>query len=633
MFKKHSFQYFSKNMDTLFALMGVAVGSVILLLYYLVDLNQQDIGFVIISSCLVYLLFRNSLRSTNGVKVAFSFRYHMLLNIIFFTFYSITLVMHHNQLYTKPLSYFILTSILIGIIAIEIIASNGKNQVQLLLKTLLLSMTFRFETFYNFPSISGADAYWHAKIIQFISDTAFVPSIEVSSKYFYYPIFHIFISLMSTLSNINIKNSLFFSIGLSSLFCSIFIYLIAIQIFDTKSGLIALLLYNFSDSILDYGLLNLTPGSLVLCYFLVILYVYYKKQVCVENRLILLFMTFISIITHQLSTFIVLVVLLLAHFARTFHIYANSSKDLIASSKTYILTFAVFLQFYWMSTYVRSNRTFFDFVVGPMIHALITDIAVGSEEVVTYAVYYSTLSNILFHLGYLILLFIGIGGIISGVISKDNREYSMSIVSVALFSFIYGVPLLGIRNMLTGRWVSFVTIFLVILGSSYLSKIIYLTKSNSKIIFSFFLITSLITFFMITTPYINNANPLYSEERFSRTAFKESEINALKIINTYNGTVKTDRSYTNGLFRQMDTNSKIEAIDLEYISSDTINDEGKLVLLRKCSLVEPVGITDPKSLGAGQVKMKLPVSFFERYDSFKYNFIYNNGNVNGYLKD
>jgi hypothetical protein len=123
---------------------------------------------------------------------------------------------------------------------------------------------------------------------------------------------------------------------------------------------------------------------------------------------------------------------------------------------------------------------------------------------------------------------------------------------------------------------------------------------------------------------------LYSEERFSRNAFKESEISALKMINKYNGTVKTDRSYTNGLFRQIDTNLKIEAIDLEYISSDNINDEGKLVLLRKCSLVEPVGIADSNSPLARKINMKLPELFFERYDSLKYCFIYNNDEVKCY---
>ncbi len=560
----------------------------------------------------------------------FNRRHQILLNIIFFTFYPVVLLIYHGQLYSRPFSYFVLTSLLVGILSIEIIAYNRKNQTQLLFKILLLSITFWFETFYNFPSFSGSDSFWHVKIIQLISDTASIPPVEISSKYFNYPIFHILVSIASILSNINLKDSLFFTVSLSNLLCSIFIYLISSQIFNKKSGLIAVLLYNFSDSILYINVLNIIPGSLVLCYFLVILHIYYKDQIRLENRFILLFMTLISIITHQLSSFIVLISLLSVQLARIFHLYVNSSKVLLANTKTYFLAFAVSLQFYWMFTYVGSNRTVFNYLIEPMIRALTTDIMIGNEEAVTSAVYYSTLSNILFHLGYLILLFISIGGIILEASSKDDRKFSMSIVSLTLFSIIYGVPLLGIKNMFTGRWLPFLILFLVILASSYFLKAIYLLKSKSIVIISCFIIASVFTFFMITTPYINEDNPLYSKERFSRDQFKESEINALKIFNTYSGIVKADRSYTNGIMRQINTNSKIEAMDLEYISSDNINDEGKLVLLRKCSLVEPVGITDLNSPGAGKINMKLPESFFERYDSLKYCFIYNNDEVKCY---
>lgn len=640
MLNKYSFQYFAKNIDIIFALMGVIIGFIIILLYYLVGLNQLDVGFVIIVSCLFYLLLKNSTRFVYDLNTPFNFRYQIVVEIIFFTLYSIMLFIYHDQVYSRPLSYFVLTSLLVGVLSIEIITYSGKNQIQLLSKILLLSMTFWFETFYNFPSLSGTDSYEHAKIIQLILDTASIPSIEISSKYFYYPIFHILVSITSILSNINLKDSLFFAVSFSNLFCSVFIYLISSQIFNKKAGLIAILLYNFSDAILNTSVLNITPGSLVLCYFLIILYIYYKNQTRTENRLILLLMTFVSIITHQLSTFVALISLFSVYFARIFHLYINSSKEyinssknLLANTKTYIFVFAVSLQFYWMFTYVHPKRTFFDYVVGPMIHALTTNIAIGNEEAVTYAVYYSTVSNILFHLGYLILLFIGIGGIISGVASKDNRAFSMSIASVILFSFIYGVPLLGIKNMLTGRWFPFAIIFLVILASPYLLKVIYSLRSNSMIIISLFIITSTLTFFMITTPNINEDTPLYAKERFSRTEFKESEISALKMINQYNGTVKADRSYSNGIIRQINTNSKIESIDLQDIYSDNINDKGKLLLLRKCSLEEPVGITDSNSAGAGKINMKLPVSFFERYHSLKYNYIYNNGNVDGYLKD
>jgi hypothetical protein len=140
-------------------------------------------------------------------------------------------------LYFRPLSYFILISLLAGIIAIEILYfKKGDPAWSTLLKILLLSANIRAGIFYNFPSLMGYDAFWHAKTAEIITNTGFVPPFEISGKYFYYPVAHIFISITQIVNQIDIKDAIFCSIGLVSIISTIFIYLIGKKLAGPQIG-------------------------------------------------------------------------------------------------------------------------------------------------------------------------------------------------------------------------------------------------------------------------------------------------------------------------------------------------------------------------------------------------------------
>jgi hypothetical protein len=630
------------QLDIIAAIAGIFLGSFIISLYYTINLRQQDIGFVILSASLIYLLLRTKFKKATFTPLKINHRERLLLNIIFFTLFSITLLIWYTHLYFRPLSYFILISLLAGIIAIEILYfKKGDPAWSTLLKILLLSANIRAGIFYNFPSLMGYDAFWHAKTAEIITNTGFVPPFEISGKYFYYPVAHIFISITQIVNQIDIKDAIFCSIGLVSIISTIFIYLIGKKLAGPQIGLLATLLANVTNSIIVRGITNITPGSLVLCYFMLILYLIFREDIKhkVINLALIIFITFLMIITHQLSTFVVFITLTSISFGKIAYNYVYKHEEGVDISTYYILLFAIALQSYWMHTYMSPGRTFFDAVVGPFISVLQSGGEYGSNVLIVGTEYHrSLLDTLLLHSSYLIIPFFAIGGVLLWLSLRDNKKFSIVTAVIILYSFVYGIPLLGMRNLLTSRWVPFLSVFLVIVASAYIFTIIELIKSNRNKIFAIFTIAVIFSFFMITTPGINKDNPIFAKDTTFRNQFKDSEVSTAKTIsNVYTGRIKID-SLMSTCFSEIRASSVpriesellFEGFGADYIASSTQEENVTMIMLRKCTLNEPITVKVSKYYGVSRIQ-SLPKEFFARFESKDYDLVYNNSGVLGYI--
>ena len=72
----------------------------------------------------------------------------------------------------------------------------------------------------------GYDAYFHANMARIITSTGFIAPFQISDKYFYYPLAHIFISATQIIGKVDIKDAFFYSIGFANIFITAGIYLI-----------------------------------------------------------------------------------------------------------------------------------------------------------------------------------------------------------------------------------------------------------------------------------------------------------------------------------------------------------------------------------------------------------------------
>lgn len=538
-----------------------------------------------------------------------------------------------QQLYHRPFAYFILISLLAGIIAIEILCFDENSHVWIIiLEIILLSANIRWGIFYEFPSLSGADAYWHAKMAQQIIGTGFVPSFEeTGAKYSIYPIFHLTVAMTQKLTSLSLKDAIFYSIGLNAIISTIFIYLVGEKVASPKVGLLAVLLANISDDLITEGVVNFFPGTMVTCWFMLMLYLVLNEKFELKCRAILIVITCLTIITHQLNTFVAMFSLILLFLGvkvvRTIYHYPQRVRLTI----TYLLIFFVALFSYWSRPYSPTTMSsFFGGILHEFKNALLTS-EFGYEEVVTVAVHFSQGSNALFHLNHLLVLFFTIGGILWWVSSNDNRKLSIALVVTVLYSLVYGIPALGVNMMITGRWIAVFFPLVAILAAVYIIRIVQLARPNYIRISIVFCIITLITFFAITTPYVNKDNPFYAEDRMHRDQFTASEVSAISSLNAvYSGTIRTDGTYCSGVFRQFDINSSIQFFSKGYIGGNGIKEKkDSLIIIRDCIFEETVRVTDPEARWSPRYVVDR--GFLERFKSFDYNLVYSNGEVTAYI--
>ena len=622
------------------AIVGIFIGIFIIYLWYAINLRQQDIGLTILVASLLYLLFRKKFKKTAFTPLKINYRKKLLLNIIFFTAYSLSLLLYRMQLYFRPLSYFMLISFLAGIIAIEILYfREGEPVWPIFLKIIILSINIRAGIFYNFPSLMGYDAYWHAKIAQLITNTSFVPPFEISTKYFYYPIFHIFVSITQLINEINIKDAIFCSIGLVSIISTIFIYFIGKKLGGAQVGLLAILLANITYDLIVRGITNVTPGSLVLCYFMLILYLIFKEKHKLISRSLIMFMTLLMITTHQLSTFVVFVSLVSIYLGKEVYNSLYKSRESIGVRIPYILLFAVALQSYWMHTYVSPGRSFFNAVVGPLIEVLHSGSEYGHNILIVGYEYHTLFDTLLLHSSYLILPFFAIGGTLFWLSVRDNKKFSIVTIIIILYFFVYIIPMFGIRNMLTSRWMPLLSVFLVIIVSAYILEIIELIKSNRNKVFAIFTIVAIFSFLMIVTPGINKDNPIVAKDTTVRNQFKESEICAAKtIINMDPKQIRLDTPFFSCFLYGINISSEqlirlrtsIKIFDTDYITSNIQEEKETMIILRKCTLNEPIYVKTSKFYETPEAQL-LSEEFFDRFESTGYDLVYDNGEILGYI--
>ncbi|MGV8077378.1 MAG: hypothetical protein ACP5N0_08850 [Methanosarcina sp.] len=629
---------FTQNIDVILGVMGFNIGVWIISLYYIFNLNQKDIGVTILSSCLIYLLFRKKFKSEAPISLETS-RLKNVLNLSFYLIFLTCILIYSMNLYYRPISYFILICVLAGIIASQILyVRQGDRVTSILLQIFLLSILIRVGIFYNFPSLMGYDAYFHANMARIITNTGFVAPLQISSKYFYYPFAHIFISVTQLMGKTDVKDAIFCSIGFASIFITAAVYLIGKKLEGPQMGLLAALLINLNNHNIVTGIANITPGSLVLCYFIFIIYAIFSEKQELKYTGLILLITILMVLTHQLTTFVVLLAVVTIYLGKYLHSHLYKDSPLGTNGFNYILFFIVSLQTYWMFTYINPGTSFFEMIFLPLVEVFKLGASYSSDELILGSVTnQDTLEVLLLHISYLALPFFAIGGVLAWFSREDAKKinkFSIALVVVILYSFAYGIPLLGMRNFLTSRWFPLISVFLVLVAASYILKLTSLFASRKAKIPVIFIIVLLFSFVMVTTPGINKDNPLVAKDTTVRNQFKDVEIQAIKTVSgTYSGNILMDSPYDSCLFYSApgyDT-SNATYFNIQHIRTQEI-DRNSMVLLRKSTIKEPISINDPDRYGVNFIQT-LPGDFFNRFEAPEYALVYNNKEVIAYVEE
>jgi hypothetical protein len=547
---------FLKYINRTIYIYPIFIGIIILCLSYCAGIGQYGMGFAFVLGPVFYYFLKkeidvkfissNNLTSTNYNKL-------LIINIIFFVSFSLNIFILHSSIYHRSILYFLLVTISFFSIFMEILqVTSSKFSYFLILKIIFVSLSLRIGRLFIYPTIPGSDIHFHLNIAELIAQNGNVPDYSIAYKYSSSCLMHIFIAINDIILNLNLRDLLCYSMIFSTtIIVSLFIYCIVNKIYNTQTALIAVLFINIADMFFFQNVTNINPGAIVYCYLVVILFCIIQQKNRDAYSSIVVLMIYCMVFAHQLSTFCVFLILstlLLSrvvykiYFTKILKINLNSKDmELHLCSNTLTLFFTSLI-FYWSQTGPTGSRSFFAQMIG-RLHRTIIDMiseyfSEASAPTCGYETFFSTFniySNILYNLGSNFLLMLAIIGILFIVGSKLKSLFNFSYLSVVLMLFflIYAGTYIGLGYLLIPhRFLPFLQLFLVIFAS-YSTYTIYTISSKDWKKFGLTGIVLFLIFFMITSPYLNNSDAIYSTDMVYRDQFTYSELKSLEWSNYF----------------------------------------------------------------------------------------------------
>ncbi|MFC1871160.1 hypothetical protein ACFLYF_01980 [Chloroflexota bacterium] len=604
-----------QNIDKALALAGVLLG---LGLAWLLREDYPELGIALTIAGIIYLLISSRLpKALSGFNESqASRRVYLLASIIFFPLftYSIASVVLNPELYIRPLEYFIATSILVCLVAIEIINLPGSkgHTYFTLLKIVLIGISLQWLPQFMFPSLTGIDVFGHS---QAVTDMLIQGHIPPEYSYAKLPIMPLSISTISLVTGLGYKLSGLFSTGLFYMMAAVFIFLIAERLFSTRIGLLSALMVVISEWFIHNGLYAI-PNTLGIAMVLSLVYMLFLRREGITFTLLTIFMMIILVMTHTIAAFTLAIVLLAVWLGVELYHQATGQRSMIISLNLVTL-FIVTMLAYWL--FISGHI----FNIGDAIQtAFGLDENMGAPGVVQYLSTVDRGELLLTRSGMLIFYFLAIVGILA-ILSRWFRNqvrlsFTLAAIAISIIAFAGGA--LGLSRFLPDRFLAYSQILLCI---PVAVGLIFLSHTFKSRLWKYAVIVVVVlplSFLMITSPTADKESPIYSQNTAHRTSYTQSEVQAAETMSrVYEGSVNTDSSYKSLL----NTTTLIATGITTYLIEKDFTEVNNLVMIRRYSVEHVV-------FGGGGI-IKLDYNPKELLEEQGFSQIYESGTVSAFL--
>lgn len=537
------------HLDIVLSVIFLLGGTVIVALSYIAGVGQYGLGLAFLCAPLGYVVVRKASKryiKTDDYTI-YQPRVNLLLtlDICFWALYSASLTILYNTLYFRPEYYFLCVSVAFTVLIVQILLLKFGfwNIAYNLFRIILLSLTFRAGRFFAFPIIPGADTQTHLVLAKYILDIGYVPSFEVADKYAFTPLWHIYEAIYMALCNVGMAQSLFILASATVVATTFLTYVIGKNLFDFRIGLIASVFVNLGDMIFIGTLSNINTSLLVMVYFLILIFcLHYTRKVFYGVAILMIISLFW---THQLTVFVVYLALvgyyvcdkvISSNYFHYIGLPAQSEKQYTKPTylnTQFMLFSSIYMIFFWslIGEDTTDGNSFFGSMVSRLartIQRMLEEYSSVDAPTTAYERLFSNydfVDSLLYNLGYSMLFCLALVGALLILNQWVNRE-SISLLSAMclLFVVIYPGTYIGLDQLfIPHRFLPFLQ-FIYIIFSALSLVVFYKSapKQISRIVLTLFVLV--MVFFLITTPYINRNDLLYSKSMESRTEFMLSEL-------------------------------------------------------------------------------------------------------------
>jgi len=566
-------------------------------------------------------------------------RVHKIVNIAFVCLLSASVVLLSTAIYSRPVLFLILTSVLAALVAVEIaITSDERHVASAFVKIVILGIIIRASAYFEFASAIAVDPYFHLGFTQYVLDHGYIPANVApyaSLEYTNMPMLHLLVAALSLSTGIGLLNSYFF-VGIVECVGVVFIFLIGRAVINARSGLLAALLLVLASQFLLWGI-HITPLTLGIVTSLVLIGVFFlvprHDLTSFTALLIVLFAS--ALLTHEGTaayTAIVLVVVVFS-FALISKLFAEvEDKDELKNVKAISLhlRFLALL----VALFIGGLIAYWLFIGGSALTRVLSIVRGGVTPTSALAQQAGAISAgvasvvpavppsslpLWSDLSVLILIFLATLGFLHLLSSERKQALPASwiVASALLLAITGGVYFLGGTVAQPERWIVYLQVFMAIPAAVAILALGSLPNARKGLIVIFSVVLVL-SFVGITHPNAKVASELPWDQR-PRLALLESEATAAGTIatETKGGILATDLVYA-PIFKYQQNISNVTVFP-SLSSINGLSDKNSSWLLRVEIANNPyIAYTGTSpSLGA------------DRYESFEAseNVIYDSGTV------
>lgn len=535
----------SEDFEGTVSILGLFFSFFFLLFFLITGKSPLYLTTVILTflSILIWIITKK-----NRPNLFFDIKSRRLI-IIFYIFFvllflsSILIIFLRDSLYERPLGYFFIISSLAGLIGCQIIVSEKKDGIPILIQIILLGINISWSQLVIFSGIIGVDPWYHQWLTTSISYSGYIP---VGEAYSNLAFFHLLISSSSILLNIHYKFAAMLTVSLLQIILiPIIIFILSMKLFEDnrKIALLSSLFAIIANHQIFMSFWSI-PNAFAVLYVIIIIYLIFSLRTGIETKftLLIFILMFSLILTHTITSFFLCLLLFTIYFINFFH---NSLfKQKIFNIGSYLPFLFIIIMIGWWG-----------YASGSIYNILkLFSWGFSRDYFIRYPKEYLNfiqsdylLPELLFNnIGFFLFFSLAFIGLLY-MISKDNSKLCFSYAIIAIIPLFAGYfSLISNLSLIDHRWWYFAQIFLSIplsLSILYIIKIINFKYNYSRFILLFSII-SIFCFLLIVTPIANIDNHKFSPNTGVRYSLKNSEITGAKFFSTYSsGNIASDFDY------------------------------------------------------------------------------------------
>ncbi|WP_252700045.1 hypothetical protein [Natronosalvus vescus] len=448
----------------------------------------------------------------------------------------------------RTLLFFALSSLVGTLLLVQIVFTDDEvfSAGQILFQLVCFALVFRFTALYVTPGYIGIDIWTHMELANAIHQERSLAAIS-HDKHFASPLYHLLVVTASFLFEVPLRTALYLSVGLVMPLSILLVYATTNLLVPGRWATLAAALYAFASHVSLWGM-HIIPTSLGLVFFLGLVYALIRVmriEYTLRDFSLLLVLSIAVILTHQVSTFIMLVLLVAAFIAQVtfmigpFGLTRLDTSVFRAKKPVNLIGLVVFnfglTIFVWSLTPYREQSflatvlSFFGQTIeesaGFLNIASQTDsdsaeqsAAAADPSLLEQAVPYTDAA------GFLLLLGLTFAGCLYVVHRRRAEQSVFTLLLAAAFMlvFVLGLPMFGIRNFIPTRWFAFLFAPMAILGAVGV-RLLVRDLNPAFVVACLLLVVLVYPGAMMLAVESNTENPVFSSQH-ERLAYDESEL-------------------------------------------------------------------------------------------------------------